>query len=71
MFPLAQALVHWVASEMDHRVDFRGWGGFQAVFMLRAMVSCCLCMAAYAVCFTVQWLWDRAQRPGASGVGPR
>ncbi|MES2612160.1 MAG: hypothetical protein V4679_18050 [Pseudomonadota bacterium] len=60
LFPLAQALVHWVAGEMDPRVDFKGWGGLQAVFMLRFMVSCWLCMAAYAVYFIVQRLQGRS-----------
>lgn len=54
MFPLAQALVHWFASEIDPRVDFKGWGGFQAVFVLRFMVSCGVCMAAYAAFFIVR-----------------
>lgn len=60
VFPLAQALVNWMAGEMNLAVDFRGWGGFQAVFMLRLMVSCWLCMAAYAVYFIFQRLQGRS-----------
>lgn len=60
VFPLAQALVHWVANEINPGVDFRGWGGFQALFMLRLMVSCCLCMAAYGLYFIVQRLRGRS-----------
>jgi hypothetical protein len=65
MFPLAQALVHGVASEMSNSVDLRGWGGFVVVFMLRAMVSCCLCMAAYAVFF----IWRKMQGLSADVTG--
>lgn len=66
LFPLAQALVHWVASEMNPSVDFKGWGGFQAVFVLRFVASCWLCMAAYAVFF----IWRKIRGLGADAIGP-
>lgn len=60
MFPLAQALVHGAASDMNLRVDFPGWGGFHAVFVLRLMVSCWLCMVAHGLYFIVQRLRGRS-----------
>ena len=55
-FPLAQAAVHWMAGEMGLTRDFTGWGGFQAMFWLHAIISCCLCMAAYGVYFVLRWV---------------
>ena len=54
LFPLAQATVHWMAGEMGLSRDFAGWGGFQAMFWLHAIISCWLCMAAYGVYFILR-----------------
>lgn len=66
LFPVAQATVHWAAGEVDLTRDFVGWGGFQALLLLHAIVSCWLCMLAYVLYFILRRAWGLS----ADVIGP-